>query len=142
EAVKPFQRGAEPGKTELETGRVMHARGYYGQTPAPTIEAVKSDRVRILITNPLPEDTSVHWHGVLLPNGMDGVEGLNQPHIKPGETFAYEFTLRQSGTQMYHPHADESLQMALGMEGFFIIHPRKERVRIDRDFAISLHERD
>src|SRR5258706_4039914 len=111
-------------------------------SPGPTIEAVEGDRVRILVTNHLPEDTSVHWHGVLLPNGMDGVQGLNQPHIKPGETFAYEFTLRQSGTQMYHPHADETLQMALGMEGFFIIHPRQERVRIDRDFAVFLHEWD
>src|SRR5260370_41848190 len=78
----------------------------------------------------------------MVTNGMDGVQGLNQPHIKPGETFAYEFTLRQSGTQMYHPHADETLQMALGMEGFFIIHPRKERRRIDRDFVIFLHEWD
>ena len=140
--VKVFHLVAEQVKHELAPGMVINAWGYNGQTPGPTIEAVEGDRVRILVTNHLPEDTSVHWHGVLLPNGMDGVQGLNQPHIKPGETFAYEFTLRQSGTQMYHPHADETLQMALGMEGFFIIHPRKERQRIDRDFAIFLHEWD
>ncbi|HXN55827.1 MAG TPA: copper oxidase [Myxococcales bacterium] len=140
--VKVFHLIAEQVKREIAPGMVINAWGYNGQSPGPTIEAVEGDRVRILITNHLPEDTSVHWHGVLLPNGMDGVQGLNQPHIKPGETFAYEFTLRQSGTQMYHPHADETLQMALGMEGFFIIHPRKERVRIDRDFAVFLHEWD
>jgi FtsP/CotA-like multicopper oxidase with cupredoxin domain len=140
--VKVFHLVAEQVKREIAPGMVINAWGYNGQTPGPTIEAVEGDRVRILVTNHLPEDTSVHWHGVLLPNGMDGVQGLNQPHIKPGETFAYEFTLRQSGTQMYHPHADETLQMALGMEGFFIIHPRKERVRIDRDFAVFLHEWD
>ena len=140
--VKVFHLVAEQVKREIAPGMVINAWGYNGQTPGPTIEAVEGDRVRILVTNHLPEDTSVHWHGILLPNGMDGVQGLNQPHIKPGETFAYEFTLRQSGTQMYHPHADETLQMALGMEGFFIIHPRKERVRIDRDFAVFLHEWD
>jgi FtsP/CotA-like multicopper oxidase with cupredoxin domain len=140
--VKVFHLVAEQVKREIAPGMVINAWGYNGQTPGPTIEAVEGDRVRILVTNHLPEDTSVHWHGVLLPNGMDGVQGLNQPHIKPGETFAYEFTLRQSGTQMYHPHADETLQMALGMEGFFIIHPRRERVRVDRDFAIFLHEWD
>jgi FtsP/CotA-like multicopper oxidase with cupredoxin domain len=72
---------------------------------------------------------------------MDGVAGLNQPHILPGETYAYEFTLRQHGTQMYHPHSDEMTQMALGMMGFFIIHPRgPEARRAERDFAIFLHE--
>jgi FtsP/CotA-like multicopper oxidase with cupredoxin domain len=140
--VKVFHLVAEQVKRELAPGMVINAWGYNGQTPGPTIEAVEGDRVRILVTNHLPEDTSTHWHGVILPNGMDGVQGLNQPHIQPGETYAYEFTLKQSGTQMYHPHADETLQMALGMEGFFIIHPRHERKPIDRDFAIFLHEWD
>ena len=80
----------------------------------------------------------MHWHGVILPNGMDGVVGLNQPQIEPGETFTYEFTLRQHGTQMYHPHFDEMVQMAMGMKGFFIIHPRQPLRRVDRDFAIFL----
>jgi FtsP/CotA-like multicopper oxidase with cupredoxin domain len=120
---------------------IVDAWGYNGQTPGPTIEAVEGDRVRFYVTNKLPEPTSVHWHGVLLPNGMDGVAGLNQPHIQPGETYVYEFTLRQHGTLMYHPHSDEMVQMALGMMGFFVIHPRvPEGPRVDRDFAIMLHE--
>jgi FtsP/CotA-like multicopper oxidase with cupredoxin domain len=140
--VKVFHLTAEPVKKEIAPGMVVNAWGYNGQSPGPTIEAVEGERVRILVTNKLPEPTSVHWHGVLLPSGMDGVSGLNQPKIRPGETYAYEFTLRQHGTQMYHPHADETLQMALGMEGFFVIHPRRERRPIDRDFAIFLHEWD
>ena len=103
---------------------VVDCWGYNGQTPGPTIEVVEGDRVRLFVTNKLPERTSMHWHGVLLPNGMDGVAGLVQPHILPGETYVYEFTLRQHGTQMYHPHSDEMVQMALGMMGFFIVHPR------------------
>jgi manganese oxidase len=140
--VKVFHLVAEPVKKEIAPGMVINAWGYNGQSPGPTIEAVEGDRVRILVTNRLPEATSVHWHGVLLPSGMDGVSGLNQPKIEPGETYAYEFILRQHGTQMYHPHADETTQMALGMEGFFIIHPKREPRPIDRDFAIFLHEWD
>jgi FtsP/CotA-like multicopper oxidase with cupredoxin domain len=139
--VKVFRLIAEPVKREFAPGMVVNCWGYNGSCPGPTIEAVEGDRVRFLVTNKLPERTSVHWHGVLLPNGMDGVAGLNQPHILPGETWAYEFTLRQHGTQMYHPHSDEMVQMAMGMMGFFVIHPKRpERPRIDRDFAIFLHE--
>src|SRR5271165_6671723 len=137
--VKEFRLVAEPIKREFAEGMVANCWGYNGETPGPTIEGVEGDRVRILVTNKLPERTSVHWHGALLPNAMDGVAGLNQPHIEPGETYAYEFTLRQHGTLMYHPHSDEMTQMALGMMGFFIVHPRTPE-RIDRDFAIFLAE--
>ena len=139
--VKVFHLTAEPVKREFAPGMIVNCWGYNGQTPGPTIEAVEGDRVRLLVTNKLQEHTTIHWHGVLLPNGMDGVGGLNQPQIKPGETYVYEFTLRQHGTQMYHPHADEMVQMAMGMEGFFIIHPKEpEQPRIDRDFCIFLQE--
>lgn len=84
------------------------------------------------------------WPGrscwILLPNGMDGVAGLNQQPIPPGETFKYEFTLRQSGTGMYHAHHDEMTQIALGMTGVFVIHPRHPQKRVDRDFVLLLHE--
>ena len=137
--VKEFHLVAEPVKREFAPGMVVNCWGYNGETPGPTIEAVEGDRVRILVTNRLPEPTTVHWHGILLPAGMDGVGGLNQPHIQPGETYAYEFTLRQHGTHMYHPHADEVVQMAMGMMGFFVIHPRRAPRRIDRDFCIMPH---
>jgi hypothetical protein len=113
--------------------------GYNGSSPGPTIEGVEGDRVRIFVTNRLPEHTTVHWHGLFLPNGMDGVGGLTQPHIAPGKTFVYEFTLPRAGTHMYHPHADEMTQMAMGMMGMFIIHPKDPRqMPVDRDFVFLL----
>lgn len=139
--VKVFHLIAEPVKREFAPGLVVNAWGYNGQTPGPTIEVFEGDRVRILVENRLPEGTSIHWHGVRLPNGMDGVSGLTQPKIGPGETYVYEFTLNQTGTLMYHPHFDEMVQIAMGMQGFFIIHPREaSRRRVDRDFAIMLNE--
>src|SRR5262249_24602555 len=94
---------AEPFTHEFAPGLRARCWGYNGATPGPLIEAVEGDRVRIYVTNRLPEATAVHWHGLFVPNGMDGVAGLTQPGIPPGETFRYEFTLRQSGTFMYHP---------------------------------------
>ncbi len=136
--VKEFHLIAEPVEHEFAPGSKAKLWGYNGSAPGPTIEALEGDRVRIFVTNHLPEATSVHWHGLLLPSGMDGVSGLNQKSVAPGETYQYEFTLRQSGSHMYHPHADEMTQMALGMMGLFIIHP-KAGDHIDRDFAILLH---
>jgi FtsP/CotA-like multicopper oxidase with cupredoxin domain len=138
--VKEFHLIAEEIEHEFAPGQKVKAWGYNGSTPGPTIEAVEGDRVRILVTNKLPEHTSIHWHGILLPNGMDGVGGLTQPQIGPGETYAYEFRLRQFGTHMYHPHADEIVQLGSGMMGLFIIHPRNaSTARVDRDFALLLH---
>lgn len=139
--VKVFHLIAEPIEHELTPGLKAHCWGYNGRTPGPTIEAVEGDRVRILVTNKLPEQTTVHWHGMELPNGMDGVAGLTQKPIMPGETYVYEFTLCQNGTLMYHPHDDEMTQIAEGMMGFFIIHPRvPSSPPVQRDFAIFLGE--
>lgn len=141
DGVKVFHLVAEPIRREFSPGFWVNCWGYNGSSPGPTIEAVEGDRVRILVTNHLNEPTSVHWHGIILPNGMDGVAGLTQRAIPPGDTFKYEFTLKQNGTFMYHPHSDEMVQIALGMMGFFIIHPKeKEDPYIDRDFALFLHE--
>jgi len=145
DGVKVGHLIAEPVKHEIAPGLTIDAWGYNGRTPGPVIEAVEGDHLRIYVTNRLPEATSVHWHGVLLPCGMDGVAGLTQKPIAPGETFKYEFMLRQSGTQMYHPHFDEMVQMAMGMMGMFVIHPRggaatTDAPAVDRDFAIMLSE--
>jgi FtsP/CotA-like multicopper oxidase with cupredoxin domain len=136
---KEFHLVAEPVVRELAPGMKAYLWGYNGQSPGPTIEAVEGDKVRIFVTNKLPEATSVHWHGQRLPNGMDGVAGLTQPHIPPGKTFVYEFVLRRSGTFMYHPHSDEMVQMAMGMMGFFVVHPRDPGFRrVDRDFVFLM----
>ena len=140
DGAKQFHLRASAFEHEFAPGCRAKCWGYNGTTPGPTLEAVEGDRVRVLVSNELPEPTSVHWHGILLPNGMDGVSGLNQAEIAPGETWAYEFTLRQHGTYMYHPHADEMTQMAFGMMGMFIVHPRVPvQPRVDRDFTFLLH---
>ena len=139
--VKVYHLIAEEVEHEFAPGLKATCWGYNGSVHGPLIEAVDGDRVRIFVSNRLPAATTVHWHGVLLPNGMDGVGGLNQRAIKPGETFKYEFTLHQAGTCMYHSHHDEMTQMGLGMTGMFVIHPRTPTgPRVDRDFALLLHE--
>ncbi len=139
DGVKQFHLVAEPVLREFAPGMVVRCWGYNGRTPGPTLEAVEGDRVRILVTNGLPEHTTVHWHGQRLPNGMDGVGGVTQPHIAPGKTMAYEFTLRRSGTFMYHPHSDEMVQIAMGMMGMFVVHPRDpSRYPADRDYCFTL----
>jgi hypothetical protein len=138
--VKVYHLVAEEVDHEFAPGLKAKCWGYNGRVHGPTIEAVEGDRVRIYVTNKLPAGTSVHWHGLLLPNGMDGVGGLTQKSIKPGETFRYEFTLRQHGTHMYHSHHDEMTQMALGTVGAFVIHPRRPKARPERDFVLITHE--
>lgn len=143
DGVKEFHLVAEPVKREFAPGMTVNCWGYNGSTLGPTLEAVEGERVRIYVTNRLPEHTTIHWHGIRVPNGMDGVGGLTQPHIPPGKTFVYDFVLKRSGTFMYHPHSDDMLQVAMGMMGFFIVHPKNSRERpVDRDFCIMLHNWD
>jgi manganese oxidase len=141
--VKEFHLVAEPVVRELAPGMKANLWGYNGQSPGPTIEVVEGDRIRVFVTNRLPEHTTIHWHGQRLPNGMDGVGGLNQPQIRPGKTYVYEFVARRAGTFMYHPHADEMVQMAMGMMGLWITHPRDPKTMpVDRDFAFLLSAYD
>ncbi|MCW5725517.1 MAG: copper oxidase [Maricaulaceae bacterium] len=139
--VKIFHLVAEEVEHEFAPGLVGRCWGYNGRVHGPTIEAVEGDRLRIYVTNRLPAPTTVHWHGLVVPSGMDGVGGISQPSIRPGETFVYEWTLRQHGTFMYHSHHDEMTQMALGLMGLFIAHPRRPQgPRADRDYAYLLSE--
>ena len=120
-----------------------HLWGYNGQSPGPTIECVEGDRVRIFVTNKLPEYTTIHWHGVRVPHGMDGVAGLTQPPIQPGETWVYEFDMQHAGTFMYHPHADDTVQMAMGMMGSIVVHPQDPTVHaVDRDYIFLMNAYD
>lgn len=140
---KEFHLTAEAVEREIAPGMIARLWGYNGQSPGPTIECVEGDKVRIFVTNRLPEHTTIHWHGIFLPAGMDGVGGLNQPQIPPGKTYAYEFQLKQSGTFMYHPHADEMVQMAMGMMGSFVVHPKDHnQYKVDRDFCFLMSSYD
>jgi FtsP/CotA-like multicopper oxidase with cupredoxin domain len=141
--VKEFHLVAEPVVREIAPGMKAHLWGYNGQSPGPTIEVVEGDKVRIFVTNRLPEVTSVHWHGQSVPNGMDGVSGLTQPAIAPGKTFVYEFEAKRAGSFMYHPHADEMMQMAMGLAGSWITHPKNPKfMPVDRDFIFLLNAYD
>jgi FtsP/CotA-like multicopper oxidase with cupredoxin domain len=141
--VKEFHLVAEPVVREIAPGMKANLWGYNGQSPGPTIEVVEGDSVRIFVTNRLPEATSIHWHGQVLPNGMDGITGLTQSAIPAGKTFVYEFVARRAGTFMYHPHADEMVQMAMGMMGFWVTHPKNPAEhRVDRDYVMLLNAYD
>ena len=139
QGVKEFHLVCEPVVREFAPGMTVNMWGFNGSSPGPTIEAVEGDRIRIFVTNKLPEPTAIHWHGILLPSGMDGVSGLTQPPIPVGKTFVYEFTLLRSGSHFYHTHLDEQLQLALGMYGCLVVHPKDPKfMRVDRDFMFML----
>lgn len=132
---------AGPIDHEFAPGLRARVFGYNGRTPGPLLEAIEGDRVRIFVTNRLLEPTTVHWHGMIVPNGMDGVSGLNQRPIPVGATYKYEFALRDAGTFMYHAHHDEMVQIGLGLTGMFVVHPRRPRgPRVARDYALLTHE--
>ncbi len=141
--VKEFHLVVEPVVREFAPGMNVNMWGFNGSSPGPTIEAVEGDRVRIFVTNKLPEPTSIHWHGILLPNGMDGVSGLTQPGVPVNKTFVYEFLLQRPGSHFYHSHLSEQQQMALGVFGCFVIHPKDPRqLKVDRDFMFMLASYD
>jgi FtsP/CotA-like multicopper oxidase with cupredoxin domain len=137
--AKEFHLTAEHLKKEVLPDVWIDVWGYNGSMPGPMIEAVEGDKVRIIIHNKLPEPTIMHWHGLEVPNLMDGVEGLIQEPIKPGESYAYEFTLKQNGTFFYHSHV--AMQQGMGMVGLFIIHPKVvHNPPVDRDIALIIQE--
>ncbi|MEZ4362146.1 MAG: multicopper oxidase domain-containing protein [Kofleriaceae bacterium] len=140
--VKVFHLVAEPIRHEISPGLEIETWGYNGRTPGPLIEVTQGDRCRFYVTNKLPEPTTVHWHGVIVPSGMDGVAGLSQPAIPAGKTFRYEYTFLKAGTFLYHPHFDEMTQIAFGMVGMIVVHPKgpRSRGRRVRDYALLSHE--
>ena len=138
EKIKETDMPGMPGMGGMKDMPGM-AKATEGSMPGPTIEVVEGDKVRIVVHNELPEPTSMHWHGIDVPNAMDGVIGLVQDPIPPGGTFTYEFELKQNGTFFYHTHV--AMQQAMGLVGLFIIHPKAAwDPPVDRDFALILQE--
>ena len=137
--VKVFHLVAEPVKQTVIPGRTFDLWGFNGSAPGPTIQVNEGDRIRILFDNRLPEPTGIHWHGLELPIEMDGVPGIGQKPLPPGERFVYEFPIHQNGTFFYHSHM--AMQEMVGMLGGFIIHPKTPHSpRVDRDYLIALQE--
>ncbi len=121
------------------TGRDVWANTVNGSLPAPILRWREGDTVRLRVSNRLREDTSLHWHGILLPANMDGVPGLSFHGISPGESWLYTFQLKQAGTYWYHAHS--TLQEALGVYGAIVVEPREaDPVAADRDHVILLSD--
>src|SRR3546814_136478 len=121
------------------TGRPANAVAINGGVPGPLLRWRQGDTVTLRVANWLGVDTSIHWHGILLPSNMDGVPGLSFRGIRPGETFAYRFTLKQAGTYWYHGHS--SLQEAKGVYGAIVIEPDgPDPVAADRDYVLLLSD--
>ncbi|MBD3231583.1 multicopper oxidase domain-containing protein [Candidatus Dependentiae bacterium] len=114
--------------------------GYNGSMPGPTIEVFKGDRVRIIFKNELPEPSSIHWHGIELPNSQDGSGGVTEPPVEPGESKIYEFTFHQEGTFLYHSGFNMMKQDMYGLSGVIVVHPKEYKKKIDKDFVILLQE--
>ena len=121
--------------------RVM-AYAFNRQVPGPRITLTEGDRVRFDVTNDLPEPTTIHWHGLIVPNPMDGPAEVTQEPIPVGGRFSYEFTVQQAGTFFYHSHAHVDRQQALGLYGALIIRPRVEAqaVAADQELVVQLQE--
>lgn len=143
DGVKEFQLPLDEIRWEYAKGKFVHAWAYNGQVPGPEIRVTEGDKVRVVVKNNLPVSTSIHWHGVHVENKADGVPGLTQYPIKPGETFTYEFTAKNAGTHFYHTHGsshvDTALQFDMGLTGAFIIEP-KNPAKYDREYVYMLDE--
>lgn len=143
DGAKEFSLNAEPILWEYAVGKTISAWGYNGQIPGPEIRVTEGDRVRVKFTNNLPKATTIHWHGIHVPYTMDGVPGVSQDAIEPGETFTYEFAATPAGTRFYHTHGsshtDEAQQMDMGLSGAFIIEA-KDAVKPDQDVTLVLDE--
>lgn len=121
------------------TGNNVLATTINGMLPAPTLKWVEGEEVTIHVKNNLQEDSSIHWHGIILPSKMDGVPGISFDGIKPGETFTYKFTLNQSGTYWYHSHS--GFQEQTGVYGSIVIEPKeKDPYSFDEDYVIALSD--
>ncbi len=135
-ATEATEYRISPGRVRValkrEQGSAIEVWAYDGRIPGPEIRLRQGEPVRIVVENRLTEDTTIHWHGIRLPNAMDGVPGLTQPPIKPGGSFVYEFTPPDAGTFWYHPHADSLQQLGRGLAGALIVE-EAEPVRVDRD---------
>lgn len=125
--VKVFEVTAKAVKWEVSPGRFVEAYAYNGQIPGPEIRVRQGDHIRMVLHNKLAESTTVHFHGLALPNNMDGVPFISQPPVKPDETFIYEFVVREPpGTYMYHSHHNALAQVGMGLFGSFIVEPEKD----------------
>ena len=138
--VKVFELTAKTVLWPIMDGVTVTAYTYNGTVPGPMIRVTEGDQVRIIVKNELPAPTTIHWHGVEVPNAMDGVPGVTQDPIQPGETFTYEFIAKPAGTFMYHSHFEGDVQVGAGLYAPFIIDPiagEADPPAVDKTLMIS-----
>ena len=123
---------------QVAPGRAVPAYAYNGTVPGPVLRGNVGDTFRITLINNLPVATTIHWHGLQVPNGMDGVPGLTSPIVRPGESFTYVFDVWSAGTYWYHPHADSSAQIGRGLYGMLIVDPRVDALPLAYDQEVLL----
>ncbi len=123
--VKVFELTAKAVQWTILDGVAVTAFTYNGTVPGPMIRVTEGDQVRVIVKNELPDPTTIHWHGVEVPNAMDGIPGVTQDPIQPGETFTYEFIAKPAGTFMYHSHYEGDVQVSAGLYAPFIIDPKE-----------------
>lgn len=139
--VKVFELTAQPILWNILDDVTVTAWTYNGTVPGPMIRVTEGDVVRIIFKNSLPEPTTIHWHGMEIPNAMDGVPGMTQDAVQPGETFTYEFVAKPAGTFMYHSHFESDTQVSIGLYAPFIIDPdTPEANPPDVDVTLMLSE--
>ena len=136
--VKIFDLNAQAVRWEVTPGRFVDAFGYNGQVPGPEMRVRQGDKIRVVFRNQLPESTVVHFHGLTLPNAMDGVPFITQPPVRPGQTFTYAFTVLDGpGTYMYHSHENSTEQVAKGLLGAFIIEPARATWDVEETIVLN-----
>jgi uncharacterized cupredoxin-like copper-binding protein len=142
DGTKQWELTASVFTWETEPGKLVEAWGYNGMVPGPELRAEVGDRVRIILHNELPAPTTIHFHGMLVPNAMDGVPVINQPAVMPGDSFTYEFTIRNAGSNMYHSHFMAQRQVPLGLLGALIISDPNDAAdpASDIDYAMVLND--
>ncbi len=139
---KQFEITCQDVDWEIAPGKVIQAMAYNGIVPGPEIRVTQGDNVRVIVNNSMAESTSVHFHGVQVPNNMDGVPYVTQPPIKTGESFTYEFITKNPGTHMYHSHHNAAEQVTKGLLGAFIIEPADKSLEpeYDSDYTLVLND--
>jgi multicopper oxidase len=139
--VREIELEAREVMWELAPGKRIKAMAYNGQIPGPELRVKEGERVRIVLTNGLAEPTTIHWHGVDVPNAMDGVPGLTEPRVEPGERFVYESGARPAGTRWYHTHFQEHRQLDLGLAAPLVIEPAEPAPHpSDREYTLVLDD--
>lgn len=140
--VKVFDLDASVIRWNILSWKTMTAYAINRQVPGPRFELTEGDHIRINFTNHLPDPATMHWHGLIVPNRMDGPGNITQVPVPPGGRYVYEYVVQQSGTYFYHSHTRPDRQQAFGLYGALIVHPRGAAVEptADIDYVVQLQE--